>query len=102
MKSLILAASIGMLSLATAADANAWTRNASTTGPYGGSIHASGSGGCSGYNCSSSGTYTNAYGQTVTRNSQTACDPVTQACNRSSVVTGPYGGQVRRNSTIAR
>lgn len=102
MKSLILAASIGMLSLATAADANAWTRNSSTTGPYGGVVHSSGSGGCRGYTCSSSGSYTNAYGKTVTRSSQTVCDPATQTCNRSATVTGPYGGQVRRNSTFSR
>jgi hypothetical protein len=102
MKALLIAATTATLSLAAVADANAWTRNSTTTGPYGGSVHSSGSGSCSGYNCSSSGTYTGRYGQTATRNSATACNPATQSCTRNSTVTGPNGGQVNRSSTISR
>jgi hypothetical protein len=67
MKKLILTtAMIGALSVAAVADANAWTRSGTVTGPRGTST-IQGSGGCANGTCSRSVTRTGPYGNSVTR-----------------------------------
>jgi uncharacterized low-complexity protein len=67
MKQLFLtAAMIGALSLAAAADANAWTRNVSATGPRGASS-ATITGSCANGSCARSATRTGPAGNTYTR-----------------------------------
>jgi hypothetical protein len=67
MKTFLLAsAMIGALSLATMADANAWTRNATGTGPRGtSSVSVTGS--CANGSCSRNATRTGPAGNTYTR-----------------------------------
>jgi hypothetical protein len=73
MKQLILTtAMIGALSVAAIADANAWTRSATVTGPRGTST-VQGSGSCA-----------------------------NGSCSRSVTRTGPYGGSVTRTGTVTR
>ncbi len=67
MKKLFLtSAMIGALSLAAAADANAWTRNVSSTGPRGTSS-ATVTGSCANGSCSRNATRTGPAGNTYTR-----------------------------------
>lgn len=74
MKKLFLMSAVtGALTLAAVADANAWTRSATTTGPRGGTSNLSVSGSCA------NGT-----------------------CNRSATRTGPAGNSVTRQSSITR
>jgi len=69
MKNLFLASAIiGSLSVAAVADANAWTRTGSTTGPRGtSSFNVTGS--CANGSCTRSATRTGAAGNTFTRQS---------------------------------
>lgn len=69
MKKLIAMSTLaGALSIAAAADASAWTRSATSTGPRGtSSMQASGS--CSNGTCSRSATRTGRAGNTYTRQS---------------------------------
>ena len=73
MKKLFLTSTvIGLLSVAAVADANAWTRSATSTGPRGTSTVQS-TGGCA-----------------------------NGSCTRSSVRTGPAGNTYSRTGTISR
>jgi uncharacterized low-complexity protein len=72
-KLFLMSAVIGALSVAAVADANAWTRSATSTGPRGGTSSLSASGSCA------NGT-----------------------CNRSATRTGPAGNTFTRQSTISR
>ena len=68
MKNLFLtSAVIGVLSIAAVANANAWTRTGSTTGPRGGTSSLSASGSCAGGTCSRSATRTGPAGNSATR-----------------------------------
>jgi len=69
MKKLVLtSAVIGALSIAAVADANAWTRTGSTTGPRGtSSFNVTGS--CANGSCTRSATRTGPAGNTFTRQS---------------------------------
>jgi hypothetical protein len=74
MKNLVLmSALVGALSVAAVADANAWTRSATTTGPRGGTSSLSVSGSCA-----------------------------NGSCNRTATRTGPAGNSVTRQSTVTR
>ena len=69
MKKLFLTtAMIGALSVAAIADANAWTRSATATGPRGTSTF-QGSGSCANGSCTRSATRTGPAGNTYTRQS---------------------------------
>lgn len=69
MKKLFLTtAFIGALSIAAIADANAWTRSGSTTGPRG-TASVSVTGSCANGTCSRSATRTGPAGNTYTRQS---------------------------------
>jgi hypothetical protein len=70
MKNLVLmSALVGALSVAAVADANAWTRSASTTGPRGGTSSLNVQGSCGGGSCNRTATRTGPYGNTATRQS---------------------------------
>jgi hypothetical protein len=96
--SITTAAIAGLLLVASAADASAWTRNGSVQtrrGTY--TIH--GSGGCGGGSCTHNRTVTGPYGGTVTRSGAvTQTGPGQYNYQRS--VTGPYGGTVTRSGTV--
>jgi len=65
-KLFLMSAVIGSLSVAAVADANAWTRSATSAGPRGtSSVQASGS--CANGTCSRSATRTGPAGNTYTR-----------------------------------
>lgn len=66
-KLLTMAALAGSLSVATMAEANAWTRSGTVTGPNGNSVTRSGSGGCAGGVCTGTRTTTGPRGNSVTR-----------------------------------
>jgi uncharacterized low-complexity protein len=68
MKKLFLtSAVVGALSVAAVADASAWTRSASSTGPRGGTSSLSASGSCANGTCSRSATRTGPAGNSFTR-----------------------------------
>lgn len=95
--SLILLA--GTLSIASIADANAWTRDVHTYGWRGtSSLHASGS--CGGHSCSRQITRTGPYGNSVSRQGSVSCGG--GSCSGSRTTRGPQGGTVTRNATISR
>jgi hypothetical protein len=66
-KLLTMAALAGSLSVATMAEANAWTRSGTVTGPNGNTVTRSGSGGCAGGVCTGTRTTTGPRGNSVTR-----------------------------------
>ena len=98
-KLLAISAIVGALSAATAADANAGSRNGSISGPRGTSTF-SGSRSCAGGACSSQGSATGPYGGTVSHQGSSSCSGGT--CSGSGTVTGPRGGAVSYNRTITR
>jgi len=64
----LISAIVGAFSIAAVADANAWTRSATSTGPRGtSSFNATGS--CSGGSCTRDATRTGPNGNTYTRQS---------------------------------
>lgn len=87
------------LSLGAAADAQAWSRRASSTGPAGTStVDASGS--CSGGNCSRAITRTGPGGNSLSRAGSASC--ANGSCTGTSTTTGP-GGQTRtRTGSVTR
>jgi hypothetical protein len=87
------------LSVGAAADANAWTRSGTVTGPRGTST-VQGSGSCSGGTCSRSVTRTGPNGNSVTRQGSASC--AGGVCTGSSTTTGPNGNTVYRQGTVSR
>jgi hypothetical protein len=84
------------LSLAAAADANAWTRKGTWTGPHGtSSVYATGS--CANGSCTRQITRTGPNGNSVVRNGSLTCGGGT--CNGTSTATGPRGKSVTRSGT---
>ncbi len=68
MKKLILMSALaGALSVAAAADASAWTRSGTATGPRGGTSSFQASGSCANGSCSRTATRTGPAGNTYTR-----------------------------------
>lgn len=98
--STIAAAAALMLAGATAADAQGWTRNSSTTGPNGGKWSSSGSGSCVGGTCASSQKATGARGNSVTRSGTTSC--ANGQCSGTATYTGPGGNTATRTRSITR
>jgi len=66
-KLFLMSAVISALSVAAVADANAWTRSASSTGPRGGTSSLQASGSCANGTCSRSATRTGPAGNSYTR-----------------------------------
>ena len=89
----------GLLALSFVADANAFSRNGTVSGPRGtSSVSANGS--CAGGTCSRAITRTGPYGGSVSKSGSASCNSAT--CSGSSTTVGPHGGTVTRNSTISR
>ena len=87
------------LIIGAAADANAWTRAGSVTGPRGTSS-VQGSGSCAGGTCSRSITRTGPYGNSVTRQGTVSC--AGGVCTGSRQTTGPNGQTIYRQGTVTR
>jgi hypothetical protein len=106
MKSLIaMSALAAVLSVGAVADANTWTRNAWTVGPYGGVTTLHSSGGCvgngqGGVNCTRTKVVTGPYGRTATRTGSASCANGT--CSVSGVATGVRGRTYSYSGTLTR
>lgn len=100
MKSILTASSLAVvLSFMVAADANAWSRSKTVTGPRGtATVNASGA--CVAGVCSRQVTRTGPYGNSVTRQGIAHCSG--GVCTTSSVATGPRGRTVYRSGVIYR
>ncbi len=94
-----LSALAAALIIGTAADANAWTRAGSASGPRGtSSVQATGS--CANGTCSRSITRTGPYGNSVTRQGTVSC--AGGVCTGSRQTTGPNGQTIYRQGTVTR
>jgi hypothetical protein len=99
-KTILAASSLAVvLSFAAAADANAWTRATTVTGPRGTST-VTASGACANGVCNRQVTRTGPRGYSVSRQGSAQC--AGGVCTTSSVATGPYGGTRYRSSVIYR
>ena len=98
-KLIALSALAAALSVGAAADANAWTRSGTVTGPRGtSSVQAQGS--CAGGSCSRSVTRTGPNGNSVTRQGSASC--AGGVCTGSSTTTGPAGNTIYRQGSVSR
>jgi hypothetical protein len=99
-KTILAASSFAVaLSFMATADANAWSRSTTVTGPRGtATVTASGS--CANGVCTRQATRTGPRGYSVSRQSSAQC--AGGVCTTRSVVTGPYGGTRYRSSIIYR
>lgn len=99
MKSMIATTALaGLLSMSLVAQASAWERNGSLSGPRGTNTF-SAQGSCSGSSCSRSATATGANGRTATRNGSGSCSG--NSCSGSRTTTGPGGQTVQRNRSLS-
>lgn len=99
-KFLTLTALAAVLSISAAANADAFQRHGTVTGPYGGTASVHAYGGCAGGVCSRNVTRTGPYGYTANRNGSVSC--AGGQCSGSVTTTGPYGNTVVRQGTISR
>ncbi len=88
-----------ILALATVADASAYTRSGSVSGPRGVST-VNGSGSCSGGSCSRSVVRTGPAGNSYTRSGSASCSGGT--CSGSATSTGPRGYSRTRQGSVSR
>lgn len=89
-----------MLVLGAVADASAYTRSSTTTGPRGNTVGSVGTGACYGGACVSNKTVTGPRGYTATRSGNTTC--ADGKCQGGATYTGPGGNTIKRNrSTTA-
>jgi hypothetical protein len=98
-KFLALSALAAALTMSAAADANAWTRSGSATGPHG-SWSVQGSGGCADGACNRSVTRTGPYGSSMSRQGTASC--ANGVCTGSRQTTGPAGQTISRQGSISR
>ncbi len=98
-KFIAISALTAALSIAAAANANAWTRSGSFTGPRGTTTYG-GSGGCSGGSCSWQGGGTGPAGGSWSRSGTGSCADGT--CNTSGQGTGPRGGSYNYSGSFSR
>lgn len=99
MKGMITTAVLtGILAVSMVAEASAWSRNGSVSGPRGTNTF-SASGNCSGSSCSRSATATGAYGRTATRNGTGSCRG--NSCSGSRTTTGPAGNSIKRTGSFS-
>lgn len=100
MKNLVTTAALtGLLAASMAAQASAWERNGTVSGPRGTNTF-NAQGNCSGGSCTRSATATGAYGRTATRNGSGSCSGGT--CSGSRTTTGPAGRSVTRTRSFRR
>lgn len=97
-KFIAIAALAAAMSVVAVADASAWTRSGTVTGPRGTST-IQGSGSCANGTCSRSVTRTGPYGYSATKQSSASCAGGT--CSRSATRTGPYGYSVTKQGSAS-
>lgn len=97
-KFLVIAAATASV-MAMTADANAWSRKNTWTGPNGGKVTSQSSGYCENGTCTRSGKVTGRYGNSATYRSSTTCK--NGVCTREGSITGPGGRTFKRRSTIS-
>lgn len=99
MKGMITAAALAsLLTVTMVAEASAWERKASVSGPRGTKTF-SAQGNCSGDSCTRSATATGVYGGTATRNGSGSCNG--GSCSGSRTTTGQAGNSVNRSGSIS-
>ncbi|MGF1500568.1 MAG: hypothetical protein ACFBSD_02025 [Paracoccaceae bacterium] len=98
-KTVALPALVAFISVGIAAEASAWDRNGSVTGPRGTST-VQGSGSCSGGACARNVTKTGPAGHSATRQGSGSCSG--GSCSGSRTTTGPRGQSATRSGTISR
>lgn len=99
MKSMITTAALAsLLAVSMVAEASAWSRNVSVSGPRGVNTF-SATGSCSHSSCSRSATATGAYGRTATRSGSGSCSG--NSCSGSRTTTGPRGNTVQRSGSVS-
>ena len=99
MKKIAVPALVAILAAGVAADAGAWERKGSFTGPRGTST-VDGSGSCSDRACSRSVTKTGPQGYSASRQGSGSCADGT--CSGSRTTTGPAGQAWTREGSISR
>ncbi len=97
---MITSALIGVMSLAAVVDANAWVRNRTVYGPYGGAGTVHAWGGCANGTCSRHITRTGPYGETYSRDRSATCAGGTCTVYRNG--SGPYGRTWSSQSVYSR
>lgn len=98
-KTLTISALVAILALGSAADASAWERKGSFTGPRGTST-VEGSGNCSGGACSRNVTKSGPLGNSVSREGSRSC--ANGICSGNRATTGPGGRSFNRTGSISR
>ncbi|MBK5950806.1 hypothetical protein CH339_02440 [Rhodobium orientis] len=84
-----------------AADANAWERHGTASG-WRGTARVDAQGGCYNGTCSRNITRYGPYGGSMHRSGSVTCNPNTQSCTGHRTTTGPNGGTVTRHGTVYR
>ncbi|MEM6973228.1 MAG: hypothetical protein AAF577_10535 [Pseudomonadota bacterium] len=99
-RTIAIPALAALLAIGVAADASAWERKGSVTGPRGGTSSVHGSGSCTGGSCSRDVTKTGPWGYSATRQGSGSCAGGT--CSGSRTTTGPRGRSWTRQGSISR
>lgn len=100
MKKFLAVSSLAVaLTCLTIADASAWTRAATVTGPRG-TATVRASGGCAYGVCGRTVTRTGPYGATMSRTGSASC--AGSVCTVNRTTTGPHGNTVTRTGTFYR
>ncbi|MGH6939256.1 hypothetical protein [Hypericibacter sp.] len=98
-KLLAITAIAGAVTLGAAADADAWTRNSTVTGPRG-TTTIQGSGSCANHSCSRNVVRTGPTGNVTTLQGSASC--AGGSCAGTRTTSFPNGGTVTRQSTVSR
>lgn len=98
-KTIAIPALVAFLATGIAADASAWERKGSFTGPRGTST-VEGSGSCAGRACSRDVTKTGPLGRAFSRQGSGSC--ADGRCSGSRTTTGPSGQSWTREGSISR
>ena len=99
MNKIIALSALALMFALSVSNANAWTRNATVSGPNGtATIHGSGS--CANGTCSRSVTVTGPYGNTARRQGSVTC--ANGVCSGSRTTTGWNGNTVYRQGAVYR
>jgi hypothetical protein len=99
MKKFLVIATATVSVMALTADANAWSRKNTVTGPGGNTVTHQSKGHCDNASCSRSGRITGPAGNSVTYGGSTSCHD--GVCTRKGKITGPRGRTFKFRSTFA-